>query len=151
MPTAQLHNSGGAFGQSATIPNGATLARPYLMATTVTAGNVVALSTSTGVGIACLTDTAQKRQLGVAINDIAAGAVGLVCLYGPFYGAKKDTASAVTAADIVTRAATDTGGVAPIAGTTAVTQYKDTGLGIGVVLADAVATATVCDIFVGKF
>lgn len=143
-------NPGGAFGGSANVP-AAQIVRPYKMITTVTGGNIVALSTSTGTGIACLTDTAQKRQLGIAVQNIAAGGVGLVCIYGPFYGAKKDTASAVTAGDIVTRAATDTGGVAPIGGTTAVTQYKDIGLGIGVVLADAVATATVCDIFVGKF
>lgn len=143
-------NPAGAFGESAFAPS-SQIVRPYKVTTTVTGGNIVALSTDTGIAIACLTNTAQKRQLGIAVNNIAAGNVGLVCIYGPFYGAKKDTASAVTAGDIVTRAATDTGGVAPIAGTTAVTQYKDIGLGIGVVLADAVATATVCDIFVGKF
>lgn len=143
-------NPAGVFGESAFSPK-AQIVRPYHMVTTVTAGNVVAASTSTGRGIACLTNTGQKAQLGIAVENIAAGSVGLVCIYGPFYGAKKDTASAVTAQDVVTRAATDTGGVAPLAGTTAVTQYKDVGLGIGIVLADAVATATVCDIFVGKF
>lgn len=142
-------NPGGAFGSAASNPQGAVV-RPFLFATTTSQGQLVALSTSTGVVIKSLTDTAQKLLVGVALSNIAAGGIALVCTYGPCYGVKKDTASAVTAGDVVTRAATDTAGAAPIGGTTAVTQYKDIALGIGIVMANAVATATVCDLFIAK-
>ncbi len=149
MPEANLLNPGGAFGGAATIPQ-ANHARPFVTAATVSKGQLVAMSSSTGVVILCLTNTAQRLLVGVAMENIASGGIGLVCTYGMYYGAKKDTASAVTAGDIVTRAATDTGGVAPLAGTTAVTQYKDTNLGMGIVWTNAAATATTCDIFVVK-
>lgn len=142
-----LVNPGGAFGEAATSPQG-TVVRPYLFTTTCTGGNLVALSTSTGRVIACLTNTAQTRLLGVAINTTAAEGIGMVVTGGPFFGVKKDTSAAVTAGDIVTRAATDTGGVVAIGSTTAVTQYKDINLGIGVVMANASAAAATCDIFV---
>lgn len=144
-----LTNPAGAYGSDTTAPQG-TIVRPFLFTTTCTGGNLVALSTSTGRAIACLTNTAEKRLLGVLINTVAAEGVGMVVTGGPFYGAKKDTASAVTAGDVVTRAATDTGGCAPLAGTTAVTQYKDINLGIGIVMANATAASATCDIFVVK-
>lgn len=142
-------NPAGVFGEAASVPQGA-IARTMVASTTVSAGQIVALSTSTGQVIQCLTNTAQKLVVGVALANIASGSAGLICIYGPCYGVKKDTASAVTAGDVVTRAATDTAGVAPLAGTTAITQFKDAGLGIGVAMASAAATATTVDIFVCK-
>lgn len=148
MGSGSIDNPNAAFGQSAALQSSGTQVEEYLAKTTVSAGDVVALSSTSGAIIKCLTDTAQRLLVGIALEGIAASSTGLVCSYGPVIGVKKDTASAVTAGDAVTRAATDTAGVTPLAGTTAVTQYKDTNICIGVVMANAVATATTCDIFV---
>lgn len=149
MATA-ISNPLGAYGYALTDDGGKVLTVLKKAATTITKGNLVALSSSVGYVIKCLTDTAQKLIIGVAYEDIPANDAGIIVTYGEVHGVLKDTSSAVTAGDVVTRAATDTAGVTPLAGTTAVTQYKDVGLGIGIVVANAAATATTCSVFVCK-
>lgn len=146
-----ISNPGGAYGASGTSSARGAVTELYKLITAVSRGELVALSSTTGDLIRCLTNTAQRLVVGVAVEDIALGKTGLVCTLGPVFGVKKDTASAVTAGDLVTRATTDTASVAPLGQTTAVTQVKDSiGIVCGVVLADAVATATSCDVYVNK-
>lgn len=119
--------------------------------TTIVRGDIVALSTSSGYCIRSLTDTGAQLLVGIALaGTTTAGNPIPIVVYGPFYGASKGTASAVTAGDLVGRSATATAALAPIGQTTAVTQIKDVGLSIGLVMANASAAATTADIFVVK-
>ncbi len=156
MPTPQLQNPTGAFGAASLSgytgdDRVATVETFRAAVSTILRGDLVALSTSSGYVIRCLTNTGAALVVGIALAP--SGAVGTdvpVVIYGPFYGANKDNTVAVTAADIVTRSAAVTGTVLSLVGTTAVTQLKDLGTTIGIVMANQTAGDTTADIFVCK-
>lgn len=153
MASPQIVNINGAFGYD-TFPTasdgskGAVL-REFVFATTASAGELVSLSTDGYKIIRTLTNTAARLTVGVAVENVAAAASGLVCLYGPAYGVKKE-ASAITAGDLVTVSASTTGGVVSLAQTTAITQLKDTAITIGVAMKSATAGDTTVSVFVAK-
>lgn len=152
MSAAQIQNPAGAFGSSITGSDQAAVVRTVKAGAAISAGKVVTLTSTPGSASQVYQATASsapKLQVGIALQDIASGGVGLVCFYGPVHGVSKAT-SALTAGDVVQRDATTLGGVVAIGSTTAVTQYKDVNIGIGIVLADATAAGTTASIFVCK-
>lgn len=156
MPGPQIQNSAGAFGASA-LPGytgddlSPLVTEMRAAVSTIVRGDIVALSTSSGYCIRCLTDTGQQLMVGIALApQTTIGNPVPIVVYGPFIGANKDNTVAVTAANLVTRSAAVTATLLALAGSTAITQLKDTGLTIGIVQANAIATATTCDIFVCK-
>lgn len=154
MPSTQLQNAAQVWGVSSlagyTGDDRWALVNEFRAATTITRGDIVALSTSTGYVIDCLTNTGQQLMVGIAAATASSGTVVPVVIYGPFFGAKKDNTVAVTAADLVTRSAAVTAGVLSLAGSTAVTTLADTGKTIGIVMASQTAGDTTADIFVCK-
>lgn len=147
---ATVQNPAGAFGETFG-GEASSVVGTYQLSTAVSKGEVVALSSTTGLAIRALTNTAGALLIGVAMNDIAAGAYGLVCERGRFFGAKKDTAGALTAGNFVTASAAVTGSVAVLSAATAVTTYGDMGKAVGVVLANKTAGDTTVDLYVCKF
>lgn len=157
MPTPQIQNIAQAF--MGDVSSGLVLGqdRPSLAqtfraaVTTQAVGDLIALSSSAGYCIRCLTNTGQQLLVGVALE--APTTVGNpidVIVYGPSFSTNKDNTVAVTAADLVTRSAAVTATVLSLAGSTAITQLKDTGLTIGVVWANQTAGDTTANIFVVK-
>jgi len=155
MPTPQLQNSAGAFGLSGlgtyTGDDRWEAVETFIASTTITRGDIVALSTSSGYVIDCLTNTTENKMVGIAAASATAGQEIPVVIAGPFYGAKKDNTVAVTAGDAVGRSAAVTASVLSISAATAVTQLKDTGRVIGVVMANQTAGDATADIFVCRF
>lgn len=153
MPSPQIQNPAGAFGLSTmSTYDGNDLpavVNNMLAATTISRGDLVALGSTVGQVIKCLTDTGQQLLAGVSLADTAAGGVVPVVTSGPVLFCKKGTSS-ITAGDLVTRSATVTAGAISLAGTTAITQLKDTGLTVGIATATVSAAATSVSIFVVK-
>lgn len=147
--TAVIRNPAGAFGASVTGSERGHIIVPMMFTTTVSKGQVVSLSSAASRVIKTLTDTAVKLQIGIALEDTAAESEGLVCVYGPATALK--TAAAMTAGDIAQRDGTTAASVSSLAGTTAITQLKDAGVGIGIVMASVTAGDATVELFVGKF
>lgn len=115
--------------------------------TTITKGDLVALSSSAGYVIRSLTNTAPALIVGVALEAcLTAGRPIKFATKGRTVTVNKYTA-ALTAGNIVTIDATTTGAVAVQALTTAITQIKDLRAVLGVVIADASAAATTAQIW----
>lgn len=157
MPAPQIQNPHGAFGLAALDTYDGTERSPVVenfraAVTTIIQGDLVALSTSSGYVIRALTDTAAGLVIGVALHDgpSTVGNPVPVIIYGPAYGVRKDNTVAVTAGNLVVRSAAVTASALALAGTTAVTQLKDTGTTIGIVMASKTAGDTTCDLFVVK-
>lgn len=156
MPSPQISNPAGAFGETAlSTYTGDDLGALYVTmraaVTTIVRGDLVALSTSSGYCIRALTNTGAQLLIGVAQeSQDTTGDPIQVCIYGPFKGANKDNTVAVTAAYLVTRSAAVTATVLSLSQATAVTTLAALGTTIGIVMADASAAATTCDIFVCK-
>jgi hypothetical protein len=144
MPASQITNPAGLLGQTGTQ---SVKTDDLVMATAVSANEVVALSTSAGYGIRCLSDTAANIAIGVATETAAIGEVCTVITYG-VATTKKGTA-AITAGNIVNRDATVSGTVK--AATQAVTDgiTLATAGFFGTALASATAGDATAVIYVG--
>lgn len=156
MPTPQLQNPAQAFG--VTSLGGYTgddrwplVETMRASVTTILRGDIVALSTSSGYVIRCLTNTSPQIMVGIACEAPAAvGQEIMVMVYGPFYGANKDNTVAVTAADILGRSAAVTGSLLSLTAGLVVTTYAGLLQGIGIAMASQTAGDTTVDIFVCK-
>ncbi len=147
MPTPQLQNPTGAFGQTPSDEAADLFSSALAATTTITKGDLVALSTSAGYIIRCLTNTARGLIVGVAQETcLTAGRPVRFATKGRVVTVNKYTA-ALTAGNIVTIDATTTGAVAVDATSTAVTQAKDLRAVLGVVIADASAAATTVQVW----
>lgn len=152
MGTPQISNQLGAFGLGTTNDDTSGVLQVFVNGitnTTINAGDLVALSTVSGKVVRCLTGTSPNLIVGVAAQAIPGSGNGLVITQGPAFNVNKDTASAVTQGDNVTRSAAVTASVLSVQ-TTAITQLKDLGQAVGVAMATAATALTVCDIFVTK-
>lgn len=147
MPAAQLQNPAGAFGLAADIEQADVFAEALAAVTTITKGDLVALSSSAGYVIRALTTTGPALIIGVAQEAcLTAGRPVKFATKGRVVTVNKYTA-ALTAGNIVTIDATTTGAVAVQAATTAITQIKDIRSVLGVVIADASAAATTVQVW----
>lgn len=144
MAGSQITNPGGLLGVAA---QQSVKTDDVIASTTISATDVVALSTSAGYGIKCLTDTAANLAIGVALNSAAAGQVCTVVTYG-VATTRKGTA-AITAGNIVNRDATVTASVK--AATNAVTDgiTLATAGFFGTALASQTAGDTTAVVYVG--
>lgn len=141
MPQGSLQNVNGAWGGD-TQNTGQAYATPYPAATTVSAGYVVALSTTTAQVTHAATNQAIASVLGIALSAASAGQVVQVIGDGPAFNVKKDTSASVVQFDLLTIAATDTGTLTPLGATTAITQMKDIGKVVAIAMAAAITTAS---------
>lgn len=148
MSMPGLYNPGGVWGSTSEY-NGQGYTQPMVAATAVTGKTLVALSTTAGQVVPCATNADAGSVLGVAMDTVAAGQTVMVRILGPVYGAAKSTAAADNFAqfDRVTFSATTTAAAALLSDATAVTQAKDVGNSIGIVMAAATTGATTCNIF----
>jgi hypothetical protein len=140
----QVTNPGGLLGVGA---QQSVKTDDVIASTTISATDVVAMSTSAGYGIRCLTNTAASLAIGVALNNAPAGEICTIVTFG-VATTRKGTA-AITAGNIVNRDATVTAGVKAAAD--AVTDGVTLGTAgfFGTALADASAAATTAVIYVG--
>lgn len=148
MTMPGLYNPAGVWGSTSEY-NGQGYTQPMVAATAITAKTIVALSTTAGQVVPCLTDMDKGAVLGVAMEGVAAGQTVMVRILGPVFGVAKSTAAADNFAqfDRVTFSATTTAAAALLSDATAVTQAKDVGNSIGIVMAAATTGATTCNIF----
>lgn len=140
----QLVYPGGEFGLSGD-DNFWQEAYPYVSAeasTTILAGQVVSINTA-GKVLQATTSVAAALCIGIAKNDIAAGASGLIVVRGHVLAAKAQ--GAIAAGKQVIRSGTTAGSVAD-AGTEDATLISGTVLGIAV----AAAASSLVHLFVGK-
>lgn len=154
MAGPTIQNPAGAFGlASMSTYDGADLPAVTVatsMQTAVSRGEVVALGTTIGTGIRCLTGTAAGLAVGVALQDAGIGKVCDVAVGGPVINVKKDTAGALTAGNKVQRSTAISGTVALLSGATVISSAADIGACLGIVVADASAAATSVSIYVVK-
>lgn len=144
---ASIWNPGGVFGQTAELPK----LGPWdvLAANTISAKELVALSTSPGYVIRNLVATSAGLQCGVALRGGTAGKM-ISIVTGGWVVVKKGTAS-LTAGDLVKADPTVSGAVGGVtAGFVISTAANARGL-LGTVVADASAAATEVTILFGKF
>ena len=147
MSDAILQNPASAFGLTpdTEVPNTNDVALAAV--TTIKKGDLVALSSSAGYIIRCLTNTSRKLIVGVALEScLTVGRPVKFATKGRVVTVNKYTA-ALTAGNIVTIDATTTGAVAVDATTTAVTQAKDLLAVLGVVIADVTAGASTVQVW----
>src|SRR5688572_32736643 len=97
-----ITNPGGAFGGATDDTSRGGVNVAFVAETAISAGQVVALGAASGKVIKAAVDTAQDLLIGIAIQDIAVGKAGLVCIYGPCFNVKKD-GTAITIGDKLTR------------------------------------------------
>jgi hypothetical protein len=153
MAGGNLQNPAGAFGAPVLTgfdPSNATAYGSMRAAvSTITAGDVVAYSSSVGYVIRALTNTAANLIAGVAL-EAATSTVGnpIMVATGGWVKANKGTA-AITAGNYVTAETTTTGAVAAVTQATAVTQVKDVQGLIGVCMVSATAGDTTCNVWLG--
>lgn len=144
---APLQNPGGAYGLSVDIESPATYDQQLAAVSTITKGDLVALSSSAGYVIRALTNTAVGLIIGVALETcLTSGRSVKFACKGRVVSVNKCT-GALTAGNIVTIDATTTGAVNVNAASTAVTQIKDVRNVLGVVIADATAAATTVQVW----
>lgn len=144
---AVLQNPAGVFGQAAAEETPDVFSEQLSAVTTITKGDLVALSSSAGYVIRALVNTAPALIIGVALEAcLTAGRPVRFATKGRVVTVNKYTA-ALTAGNIVTIDATTTGAVAVQAATTAITQIKDIRSVLGVVIADASAAATTVQVW----
>lgn len=134
-----LENPGAAYGLSVDIEAPATFDQQLAAVTTITKGDLVALSSSAGYVIRALTNTAVGLIIGVALEAcLTTGRPVKFACKGRVVTVNKCT-GALTAGNIITIDATTTGAVNVNAASTAVTQIKDVRNVLGVVIKDATA------------
>lgn len=144
---AQLQNPGGAFGLTPDLESPDVFDQQLAAVSTILKGDLVALSSSAGWVIRCLTNTARGLIVGVALEAcLTVGRPIKFATHGRVVTVNKYTA-ALTAGNIVTIDATTTGAVAVDASSTAVTQTKDLRSVLGVVIADASIAATTVQVW----
>lgn len=144
---AVLQNPGAAYGLSVDLESPDTFDQQLAAVTTITKGDLVALSSSAGYIIRALTNTAPALIIGVALEAcLTTGRPVKFAVKGRVVTVNKYTA-ALTAGNIVTIDATTTGAVAVQAATTAITQIKDIRNVLGVVIADATAAAATVQVW----
>lgn len=141
-----IGNPAGAFGQTASAPQ---QTEDLLALNAIAAGEVVAASTSEGVGFRNLAATARGIQIGIAKRAALSGA-SVTVVTGGYVTAAKGTA-AMTAGELVVADNTVSGAVRSLSTATAVTVLTDLRGIIGTVAATASAAATTALIYVGKF
>jgi hypothetical protein len=147
MGDAQLQNPGSAFGLTPDIETPSVFDQALAAVSTITKGDLVALSSSAGYVIRALTGTSPALIVGVALETcLTTGRVIKFATKGRVVTVNKCT-GALTAGNIVTIDATTTGGVNVNAASTAVTQIKDVRSVLGVVIADATAAATTVQVW----
>ncbi len=143
MPSAQLVNPQGAFGYSANTPEGTNVVGTYLSAettTTIHRGELVSINTSGNI-LQATTSVEPRLVIGIAIEEIPAATVGLVCLHG--YITSVPANGAISAGGLVGRSATTAGAV------DAVTSAAGTqGQSIGVAV--TTAASSLVNVFVAK-
>lgn len=141
MPQGELQNVAGAWGGD-TQNSGQGYSTPMVAAAAISAGYVVAASTTTAQVVHAATNQNILSVLGVALSAAASGQVVQVVSSGLAYNVKKDTSAQVAQFDRLTIAATDTGTLTPIAATAAITQQVDIGKVVAVALVAAITTAS---------
>lgn len=147
MPDAILQNPGSAYGLTPDTEVPYAQDQALAAVTTITKGDLVALSSSAGYIIRCLVNTAPALIIGVALEScLTTGRPVRFATKGRVVTVNKYTA-ALTAGNIVTIDATTSGGVAVQAASTAVTQIKDVRSVLGVVIADVTAAATTVQVW----
>lgn len=141
---APVSNPAGAYGLTASAPATGVNA---VAANAISAGEVVALSTSPGYVIRNLVATTAGLQCGVALNTAGAGKSVTVAT-GGWVTVNKGTAS-LTAGNLVKADPTVSGAVGLASDATVVSQASNLNGIIGKVVADASAAATTVAIFLG--
>lgn len=147
MPAdAPVTNPAGAFGLAA---RGGQTVENVLCANSISAGELVALSTSPGYVIRNLVATGAGLQCGVALETGVAGDAIAICT-GGWVLVNKGTA-ALTAGDLAKADPTVSGAVGAVTAATVVSQASNVRGFVGTVVADASAAATQAQIVFGKF
>lgn len=143
-----INNPAGAFGYALTESPAGWGQYDFQAGAVVTSGYVVALSAN-GTVIHALTNVSSHKILGIAIDNAVTNGTLRVANYGPVVAVKGN--GNFVAGDAVAVDATTPGVVGALTPATAVTQWKDVGPLVGVVLAAATTGATSVNIFVSRF
>lgn len=152
MSGPQIQNPTGAFGApvlsgfDASKPGASTILRAAV--TTITAGDLVAYSSSAGYVIRALTGTAVNLLCGVAMETVTSAGNAINIAIGGWVVANKGTA-AITAGNYVTVDTTTTGAIAAVTDGKAVTLVSHIQGFVGVCMVNATAGDTTCNIWIG--